>query len=184
MSEANISALFISFHHKAPFRATVTACHQKWKWPPFFSLALCCSQKAGAQAQLKPQIPAYQFSPLSALSASVWPPLSYTHTHTHTDIFVSYCWDVSTERTRKEIKQERDRDVARWSHYGGHLMRVSVRDIAAGGHTMKSPHNCSLQSFLKLPFTDLNKLRSWFTAKLNKGVNLNDKSKSISFKFL
>lgn len=149
MSEENISALFVSFRHKAPFRATVTACHQKWKWPPFFSLTLCSSQKAGAQAQLKPQIPAYQFSHCQ-LFLQVCDHLCPTHTHT--DIFVSNCRGVSTERTWKtegNIARNRQEMWARWFHYGSRLMRVSVRDIAAGGHTMKSPHNCSLHSFFK-----------------------------------
>lgn len=123
--------------------------------------------------------------PLSALSASVWPPLSYTHTHTLISLWATVgVWAQKEHEKRKEIKQERDEMWARWSHYSSRLMRVSVRDIAAGGHTMKSPHNCSLQSFLKLPFTNPNQLWSWFTAKLNKGVNFNDKSKSIYFKFL
>lgn len=115
---------------------------------------------------------------LSALSASVWP----LHTHKHRYLCELstvgvWAWKKKKGNGMKEIKKKTD--VARWSHYGSHLMCVSVRDIVAGGHTMESPHNSSLQSFLKIPFTDPNKLRSWFMAKLNKGVNLNDKGKSI-----
>lgn len=69
---------------------------------------------------------------------------------------------------QKERMNERGRHVSRWSHYGGQPIRVSVRYIAAGEHTMERPHNRSLQSFVKLPFTDPNKLRSWFTAKVSK----------------
>lgn len=175
MSEANISALFNC--HKAPFRSYSNSLLPEMEMTPPFS----CSLSAAAKRQVHKPSWNLKFLPTNFPTVSFFCKCVATFVlHTHTDIFVSYCWGVSTERTRK-TEGKKETDVARWSHYDSHLMHVSVRDIAAGGHTMKSTHNCSLQPFLKPPFTDPKKVMITVYGKTEKRGQFKNDKKANAF---
>ncbi len=168
MPEAYISAwYFIS--SQSPFQSSSSSLPPEREMTPPFSH----SPSTAAKRQVHKTSWNLKFLPtsfpLSALSVSVWPPLSYTHTW----LSLNFCelvmgceYEKNMENGRKQSKKESEM----W--LGALITAVTpsvlVSEISHLGGTQWKVHSRRMHSFLKLPFTDSNQLRSWFMAKLNK----------------